>query len=126
MRRWTASIFALLVLAGAVSAAAAAEKTLAPGENLIVEGVPAIPTSLVAQVGRYSEFRSARLVSLHPVRREMLISTRFADTWQIHRVTQPGGDRTQLTFFPDNVFGAEYEPTHGESFLFSKDEGGNE
>src|SRR5439155_20390217 len=87
---------------------------------------PPIPASLAAQVGRYAEFRSARLSSLHPLRREMLIAMRFADTWQVHRVSMPGGDRSQVTFFPDNVFGAEYEPTKGETYLFGKDEGGNE
>jgi dipeptidyl aminopeptidase/acylaminoacyl peptidase len=119
--------FALLVLAApAFSADAPAEKTIAPNDNLIVEGIPPVPASIADQAGRYAEFRAARLTSLHPLRREMLVSTRFADTWQIHRVAMPGGDRTQLTFFPDNVFGAEYEPTQGESFLFAKDQGGNE
>ena len=37
----------------------------------------------------------------------MLIATRFAaDVPQIHRVKMPGGDRSQLTFFPDRVGGA--------------------
>ena len=126
MKRWMMAAFALLLLAGTAWAAPAAEKAIAPNEKLIVEGIPAIPASMAAQVGRYAEFRAARLASLHPLRREILIITRFADTWQAHRVSQPGGDRTQLTFFADNVAGADYEPTRGESVVLTKDEGGNE
>jgi dipeptidyl aminopeptidase/acylaminoacyl peptidase len=74
----------------------------------------------------YGEFRSATLLDWHPVRREVLITTRFGDVPQIHRVAQPGGARTQLTFFPDRVSGARYEPTAGSTFFFGKDVGGAE
>ena len=97
-----------------------------PNENLVVEGVPKIPAALAEAVGRYSEFRSAGFTSWHPTRREMLIETRFADTAQVHQVKFPGGARTQLTFFPDRVAGASYQPVNGESFLFIKDIGGGE
>jgi dipeptidyl aminopeptidase/acylaminoacyl peptidase len=97
-----------------------------PNENLVVEGIPKIPASLLESVGRYSEFRSADFTSWHPVRREMLIETRFADTAQVHQVKFPGGARFQLTFFPDRVGNPIYEPVKGESFLFTKDVGGGE
>lgn len=38
----------------------------------------------------------------------------------------PGGARTQLTFFPDRIGNASYEPTRGDYFLFLKDVGGGE
>ena len=56
----------------------------------------------------------------------MLIQTRFADTSQVHQVKFPGGARTQLTFFPDRIGGAQYRPGSGDSFVFSKDIGGGE
>lgn len=111
-----------LLMAGA----AAAQQTLAPGENLVAQGIPALPAALAEEVGRYTEFRSASLASWHPTRREALISTRFGDTTQIHRVDAPGGARCQLTFFRDSVGGASYQPTQGDYFVFSKDTGGNE
>jgi hypothetical protein len=37
--------------------------TIIPGENLVVEGIPSIPSSLADEVGRYTEFRSAALSS---------------------------------------------------------------
>ena len=76
---------------------------VAPGDNLVVEGVPPIPASLAEEVRRYTEFRSATLGSWHPTRREMLIGTRFGDTPQVHLVRAPGGARTQLTFYPERV-----------------------
>jgi dipeptidyl aminopeptidase/acylaminoacyl peptidase len=99
---------------------------IVPGENLVVDGVPAIPKSLATEVGRYREFRQARFLDWHPVRKEMLISTRLGNTNQVHHVKFPGGARTQLTFQNDNVFVGRYQPTHGRYFVFSEDVGGNE
>ncbi len=92
----------------------------------MVDGIPPIPTEIVAQVGRYTEARSASFTAWHPTRPEMLILTRFADTNQIHRLTIPGGARTQLTFFPDRILGATMEPAKGDYFIFTKSAGGNE
>lgn len=110
----------------ALAADPPAKPPLAPGDNLIIDGVPAIPGELPEQVSRYTEFRSATLEDLHPTRAEMLIATRFGDTNQIHQITQPGGARTQLTFFPDRVESASFEPTKGEYFVFHKGTGGAE
>ncbi len=108
------------------TAAPAEPPTIKPGDNLVVEGVPPVPATLADDVWRYTEFRSAAFSSWHPTRREMLISTRFGNTNQAHLVKTPGGARTQMTFFPERVSGARFEPKTGDSFLFSKDIGGNE
>ena len=100
--------------------------TIVPGDNLTVEGVPPIPRSLADGLRRYTEFRAAAFADWHPTRREMLIRTRFADTFQVHQVLFPGGDRRQMTFFPDTVGAASYQPTTGDYFVFSKDTGGDE
>jgi dipeptidyl aminopeptidase/acylaminoacyl peptidase len=97
-----------------------------PGDNLTVEGIPPIPAAIAEQANRYTEFRGAAFLSWHPTRREMLISTRFGDTNQVHEVKMPGGARTQLTFFPDRVANAHYEPVTGKYFIFGKDVGGGE
>src|ERR1700683_1073428 len=120
---WVLPVHALLVFA---AFAFAQNDVVAPNENLVVEGIPKIPVSLAESVGRYSEFRSADFTSWHPTKREMLIETRFADTAQVHQVKFPGGARTQLTFFPDRIAGADYQPGNGDSFLFIKDIGGGE
>ena len=121
--------FSALAAALALAVPAAAQQTqpvITPNENLVVDGVPAIPASLAAEVRRYTESRSASFVDWHPTRREMLISTRFGSTAQIHRVAMPMGARTQLTFFDEPIGGASYEPHTGRYFIYSRDVGGNE
>ncbi|MBD2019984.1 S9 family peptidase, partial [Leptolyngbya sp. FACHB-36] len=100
--------------------------TLPPNENLVVEGIPEIPLSLVEDVGRYTEFRGAVLESWHPTDRELLITTRFCNRAQFHQVKFPLGARKQLTFFPESPADATYQPTNGDYFVFSRDVGGNE
>ncbi|HEX2204199.1 MAG TPA: S9 family peptidase [Longimicrobium sp.] len=130
LRRHAPAALALaLALAAAAEAPAQqpqAPRTLTPGDNLVVDGVPAIPASLAAEVRRYTESRGAGLADWHPTRREILIGTRFGNTNQVHRVAMPGGDRKQLTFFDEPVGGASYEPRTGRYFLFTRDVGGNE
>ena len=105
---------------------AKADEVFTPNANLVVEGVPQIPRKLAEQAGKYTASRAATFQSWHPTRREMLISTRFSDTVQIHRVERPGGARTQLTFFPDRVDYASYQPGDGKYFIFLKDENGDD
>jgi dipeptidyl aminopeptidase/acylaminoacyl peptidase len=99
---------------------------LVPTDNLVTEGLPAIPAIIAEDVRRYTESRGATLSSWHPTRREMLISTRFGDTNQVHLVKFPGGDRTQLTFFSERALGASFQPKTGDYFVFTRDVGGNE
>ena len=106
--------------------ATAPASTVAPNENLAADNLPPVPADIAAQAQRYTEFRSASPYDWHPQKRELLISTRFADVPQVHRIVMPGGARTQLTFFPDRVSGASYHPHVGDYFIFSKDIGGGE
>jgi dipeptidyl aminopeptidase/acylaminoacyl peptidase len=117
---------AAVVLASASALAQTPAQVITPGDNLVVEGVAAVPASVADEVRRYTEFRTATLGSWHPVRREMLVGTRFGDTPQAHLVRAPLGARTQLTFFPERVVSAQFRPKTGDSFVFGKDIGGNE
>ncbi|MFY9556919.1 MAG: prolyl oligopeptidase family serine peptidase [Blastocatellia bacterium] len=121
-----ARVMIYLLFAASLTVFAAQEGVVSPSDNLVVEGIPKIPAAMAEAINRYTEFRYAGLSNWHPTRREMLISTRFADTSQIHVVKFPGGARTQLTFFKDSVGSASYQPTRGDSFVFSKGSGGNE
>jgi dipeptidyl aminopeptidase/acylaminoacyl peptidase len=104
----------------------AQQAVIAPNENLIAQGIPEVPATIAERAGRYTEYRSAGVFDWHPTQREMLIGTRFADTVQVHKVTMPGGARTQLTFFADRVAEASFQPHKGTYFIFSKDVGGGE
>jgi dipeptidyl aminopeptidase/acylaminoacyl peptidase len=110
----------------AVQPALVTAQNLNPSDNLVLKGVPAVPTKLVEKVSRYTNFRSAGLSSWHPTRREMLISTRFGDTPQIHLLKNPLGMRKQLTFATEGIASSQFEPIKGDYLIFSKDVGGNE
>jgi dipeptidyl aminopeptidase/acylaminoacyl peptidase len=119
----------ILVLAAITASSVignAQEPVIAPGENLVVDGVPAIPVSLADTAGRYGSYRGATLADWHPTRREMLIATRFADTPQLHLVSMPEGARQQLTFFADAVGNGTFHPNGGDYIVFAKDSGGGE
>ena len=119
-------LLGVLTLSAAAQTSSQQSQYLKPGDNLVIENIPPIPLSVAEQTARYGESRSAFLYSWNPVKREMLIGTRFADTNQVHLVKMPGGAREQLTFFADRVLSAEFEPVAGTSFVFSKDIGGGE
>lgn len=93
---------------------------------LIADGMPDVPAELAAATRPYMENRGAGFVGWNPVDKSMLISTRFGNTNQIHRVAVPMGDRKQLTFEAEPVGGAAWSPKTGDLMLVQKDIGGNE
>jgi dipeptidyl aminopeptidase/acylaminoacyl peptidase len=126
MRLFWTVLLGVLTLSASAQTSSLQSEYLKPGDNLVIENIQPIPISIAEKTARYGESRSAALYSWNPVRREVLIGTRFADTSQVHLVKMPGGAREQLTFFPDRVLGAVFEPVTGASFVFVKDVGGSE
>lgn len=123
----TTSIFLALAFCTSSLFFGQAKKNLVlPNENLIAENIPEISKELANQVKKYSEARGASLAAIHPTTNEIVISTRFAATTQLHKVTQAMGARTQITFFDEPISGATFEPTKGDYMIYSRDAGGNE
>lgn len=116
---------ALALAAFSLPSLHAAEAAKVP-ENLLAEPVPAITSELKNDVGRYLEFRTAGFSGWHPLRREMIIATRFADSSQLHLVKTPGAARRQLTFRAEPVRGGRFDPIKGEFLVFGQDTGGGE
>jgi len=121
-----AALVSLVGLAGVLAALQAQQTVLSPPESIVADGVPPIPASLAETAGRYVEYRTASDADWHPERREMLISTRFGNTFQLHLVKMPGGERQQLTFFPEPVRVGLFHPLRGDYIIFQKDLGGGE
>lgn len=92
---------------------------------LTAEEMPPIPLALAGDVRPYLEARGAGFAGWDPNTRAVLISTRFANTSQLHRVAQPMGARTQLSFEAETVRGS-YAPQKGDVIVVSKDRGGDE
>jgi dipeptidyl aminopeptidase/acylaminoacyl peptidase len=92
---------------------------------LTAEAMPPVPQALAERARPYLEARSAAFAGWDPKTRAVLISTRFANVNQLHRVAMPMGARTQITFETEPVSGV-YAPVAGDIILVSKDRGGDE
>jgi len=117
---------ATALLAAAFCGATAAQEVVTPPAALVLENVPPIPVEVAQKVRPYEEFRPHTLASWHPLQREMLVRRRLTATFQVHRVADPGAAPRPLTEYPDAVASASFQPTHGDYFLFTMGEGGNE
>jgi dipeptidyl aminopeptidase/acylaminoacyl peptidase len=93
--------------------------------NRVSENVPAVPAELVERLNRYQNTRGASFAGWLDDG-SMVISTRFGETAQVHRVNAPLGMREQLTFYPEPLSSVSTPPRGGNGFLFGKDVGGSE
>jgi dipeptidyl aminopeptidase/acylaminoacyl peptidase len=109
-------------------APAATPAIVAPNANLVVQGIPPVPASLVEQVARYTDFRGHSFADWHPRKREMIVSHRKAgaNTAQLFRLPDAGAELEQLTDSADPVSTASYEPREGKYIVFERSSGGSE
>jgi dipeptidyl aminopeptidase/acylaminoacyl peptidase len=127
-------VCAATVLALSASAATQGpEKTAPAPPNTKVEGMPAMPQSILDGIARYSQYRSARMIAWHPAKRQMVVSTSFSANPvipQMHLVDGPGRDRRQLTWFPAPGLPARtiasFDPVDGNTLVFTQDPAGGE
>src|SRR5580658_6966232 len=88
---------------------------------LIFDGVPAGDPNLGARLADYLEGRDASFLAWLPDN-SLLISTRFGDTAQVHRVIAPLGMREQLTWYPDPITQVLTAPSGAaDGFVFLKE-----
>ncbi|MFK7912529.1 MAG: S9 family peptidase [Pseudomonadales bacterium] len=93
--------------------------------QMVVTGVSGIPAETLDRVAQYGNVRSARMLGF--VGNEMLISTRFGQTSQVHRVATPLATRSQLTFFAEPVASVAIPPVaQPKGFVYGRDVGGSE
>ena len=98
-----------------------------PGQpNLWVSNVPPVPPELRQRLDQYLEARAATLADLSGDGKQVLISTRFADTNQLHVVEMPMGARTQLTFTDEPINQARFQPGNPQVIYYLQDRGGGE
>ena len=120
---------AVLVLASA--GLAAQDATIPVPAQIKAEGLPPIPASIASRLAPYGQFRRAQLLSWHPSRRSMLVSTTTARAPQVHAVTDPGIAPKPLTDLPGGVpvavgGAAWHSPAGGDWFVYRKDTGAAE
>jgi dipeptidyl aminopeptidase/acylaminoacyl peptidase len=90
------------------------------------QDVPVVSADIVAKLSQYQSTRAAAFRGWAPDGSGMLISTRFGNAVQLHRVQFPGGQREQVTFFDEPVAGRFIPRASDGALLLSVDSGGNE
>jgi dipeptidyl aminopeptidase/acylaminoacyl peptidase len=119
--RLTSAATALALLAAPLAAQEVARRTQG---SATLENVPPVPASVSAAVQRYGNSRSAGVADWTQDG-QLLITTRFGATAQLHRVAMPMGARTQLTFYGEPIGAARAVPG-SDRILFGRDTGGDE
>ncbi len=117
----TACAMALILPTVALSADTPARRQVG---QLVYDNIPEGSAEIREAIRRYQNARSAQFEDWL-ADGSMLITTRFGQTAQLHRVAAPGGDRTQLTFFDEPVAGATAVP-RANRWLYRRDVGGAE
>ena len=115
------AIFALLTL----PISAEINKSMANNGMLVMEDVPEIPAEIVTELSRYQNVRSAPFRGFASNDKSILITTRFGDVTQLHRVDMAGGARHQLTFFDEPIGSISPQPG-ADNIAFTMDAGGSE
>lgn len=92
--------------------------------QLVLENVPDTPPAIRERLRQYVNTRGAGFQDFTPDG-GILITTRFGDTSQLHKVAAPMGARQQLTFYAEPIAGAGVRPKTN-TYVFVKDTGGDE
>ena len=119
-----ASLLVLPLAAAAAQPGEQAEAIMPKPAALTADGIPPVPAALAARTRPYMEFRTAGFAGWNARDRSILITTRFGDTNQLHRVAVPMGAREQLSFEVEPL-GGRWSPT-GDVLVATRDTGGNE
>ena len=126
-RLFSVRLIALILLAVFQFSYAQEQAGTAVPPNVVVQGVPEIPQAVADRMNQYQQVRAASFSDWDPKGNGILISTRFADTYQLHYVDHPGGARKQITFYKEPVYSGAFCPAQDKKgFLFSMDVGGGE
>ena len=99
---------------------------VADTREVVLDGTPEVPPELHARLQQYLETRSASAVDISADGTQLLVTTRFANTSQLHLLTQPMGARRQLTFLEEPVADAAFVPGDAGSTIVQADVGGSE
>lgn len=124
MRLLLACSIALSVCAAAALAQTAPTIATRQVGTATLQNVPEVAADVTAAVQRYQNYRAATFEDWLSDG-SILVATRFGSTQQIHRVTTPGGARTQITFQSEPIAGATAIPGT-QRFVFVRDTGGDE
>jgi dipeptidyl aminopeptidase/acylaminoacyl peptidase len=122
----TTSLLLCLALMAPPALADAPAVTRVEVGNRVSENLPEVPAELVERLDRYQNTRGASFAGWLEDG-SLVVTTRFAETNQAHRVRTPLGMREQLTFYREPINAVGTAPARGaDGFVFGKDVGGSE
>lgn len=90
------------------------------------QDVPPVSAEFAERLSQYQNTRAASFHGWSPDGNGILITTRFANAAQLHRVYEPGGRREQITFFNEPASGTFIPRATDGAILISMDRGGSE
>src|SRR6516165_1461877 len=126
MRALLASVLLVGVAVSAQTSSVPGMEPIAGHPNLLGSGIPPIPNELQTAVRRYVNARSATAVDASDDGTQVLISTRFGSTAQLHLVDHPLGARQQITFSDEPITRAQFLPGDPQTIFYGQDVGGGE
>jgi len=115
----------ILILAPFCAVAAEVPEWTANNGQLILQGVPDIPQTLVNRLNQYQNVRSASFLDWTRDGKGIYVRTRFGDISQIHKVHTAGGTRLQLTWFQEPM-GQVSRREKSDDLAITMDNGGGE
>jgi len=114
-----------VILVGCMQESIAADDPYKP-PAVTTENVPAISPAIWQRLRQYKNVRSAGFRGWSPDGKGILVQTRFGNTSQLHRVYEPGGRRTQISFFDEPASGRFIPEDKAGNLLVTMSSGGNE
>lgn len=127
----TALATAVATLAGcATPTPAEPQGAVRPPPALTMKGIPPVPASLPARIGRFADFKGSGVLDWSPDGKRLLV-TRLAgppeqQRTQLHTVDGPGAPLKQITFAAEPTRDAAFLPADGNVIVFERDAGGSE
>jgi dipeptidyl aminopeptidase/acylaminoacyl peptidase len=94
--------------------------------TLMQSNLPEVPKEMRARLEQYQNARAAALLDVTPDGSQVLVSTRFASTNQLHLLERPMGARTQITFGAEPVNQARLVSADAQGLVYLQDSGGGE
>src|SRR5262249_344732 len=100
----------------------AQEKTIPVPAGVKVEAIPPGPQTVAYDLAQYAQYRSAQMQAWHPSKRQIVITTIFGATPQLHLVDGPGRGRRQITWIPAGISIEQstpsFDPADGNTLVF--------
>ncbi len=123
---WSRLVGGLVSAALLLQSPAQGQSELSKPAAIQTEDVPPIPPEFAARLTQYQNTRSAGFAGWSPDGKGILITTRFGNATQLHRVYEPGGRREQITFFNEPASGRFIPKANDGAIVVSMSQGGSE